>query len=418
MMKKMAVCMLMALILALPLAACNNRTSPSSSPLPEDGSNGSEQARLYPATLYIKNIDTGDFDLTQVQLECTPESKNFCMVQKIAQELNSDVRIQQVYMQGSGMVIDFAAGGPPTINLGSSQEAALLDSIAKTVLENLKDVDAVFYRVDNGPYSSGHFYFDLADAYTLSSDAPVLDEVAQQFNDAMEKATFEKLGGDYWYDLYPIQNDETAKKITQYLYKITWQAVPDTEFNSLKDADPAYLTLMTLFNTPRTMYPECFPETNPVVQNVCDLLQTTVFMREADVQETYRSLFGKTAPEFPHLNVSMFSWREGYQVYSVKSMGFGGGEVPILLSYEKNGNTVTAEVAFIYLAASSGNVFSGPGGDLIYQYDPLEEDIFKTEPFIKSITDYVTSGKEEIHSFTLQEEDGNFYLTGHHLVQK
>ena len=44
----------------------------------------------------------------------------------------------------------------PLTNVGAGFEEAILNAIAQSIADNLDDYNKVIYRVEGGPYKSGH----------------------------------------------------------------------------------------------------------------------------------------------------------------------------------------------------------------------------------------------------------------------
>jgi len=75
------------------------------------------------------------------------------------------IGVENVTTQNDTVIVSFYSDQPPLKDVGASFETAILDAIAQSLVENLKDYNKVIYRVEGGPYISGHLEFGIDEVY-------------------------------------------------------------------------------------------------------------------------------------------------------------------------------------------------------------------------------------------------------------
>lgn len=118
--------------------------------------------------LYTVNIDTGEIEaetaLVPADTKITPD----LIVEKVVESMadrSIEVGIQEVSYEGDAVIVSFYKDKAPLSEMGSVYEAAILDAIAQSLIDNLEDYNKVIYRAEGEAYISGHFEFDLNDIY-------------------------------------------------------------------------------------------------------------------------------------------------------------------------------------------------------------------------------------------------------------
>jgi cytoskeletal protein RodZ len=97
-----------------------------------------------------------------VQAEVAEDSSLGFGLEVVSQQLfgkplaESGINPNSISLEGGNLYIDFSAA-IYDIQAGVEGEDAVLESIADAYLNNLPEVQAVYYTVDGGDYSSGHF---------------------------------------------------------------------------------------------------------------------------------------------------------------------------------------------------------------------------------------------------------------------
>ncbi len=78
-----------------------------------------------------------------------------------------DLTIGDIRVDGDKATVDIQADNAfqPMGNVGSDLEAALLDCMAYSILDNFEEVNEVYYSVNGGDYSSGHNEFAKDEVY-------------------------------------------------------------------------------------------------------------------------------------------------------------------------------------------------------------------------------------------------------------
>jgi len=71
------------------------------------------------------------------------------------------VQIDSVTTENDKVIVSFKKDKAPYSDMGSGYEAAILDAIAQSLIDNLKEYKKVIYRVENKPYVSGAFEYGI-----------------------------------------------------------------------------------------------------------------------------------------------------------------------------------------------------------------------------------------------------------------
>ena len=77
-----------------------------------------------------------------------------------------DVGIEGITEDGDKVIVSFYSDKAPLFNVGSGVEAAILDSISQSLLDNLDSCKSVIFRVEGKAYESGHFAYDIDEPYS------------------------------------------------------------------------------------------------------------------------------------------------------------------------------------------------------------------------------------------------------------
>ncbi|MBH1942378.1 hypothetical protein I5677_15860 [Mobilitalea sibirica] len=75
------------------------------------------------------------------------------------------IGIESVTTEDDAVIVSFYSDQPPLMNVGAGMEAAILDAIAQSLIDNLDDYNKVIYRVEGNAYSSGHIELDINEVY-------------------------------------------------------------------------------------------------------------------------------------------------------------------------------------------------------------------------------------------------------------
>ncbi len=119
-------------------------------------------------TVYTVNVDTGDIEtvtaLVPQDSEITPELIVTTVVESM-EDQSVIIGIESVTTKKDAVIVSFYKDKAPLVNVGGGYEAAILDAIAQSLLDNLEDYSKVIYRVEGNAYESDHFEFGINDVY-------------------------------------------------------------------------------------------------------------------------------------------------------------------------------------------------------------------------------------------------------------
>jgi cytoskeletal protein RodZ len=118
--------------------------------------------------IYTINMDNGEIEpktaLIPEDKEITPELIVSTVVESMADQALT-VGVDSVTTQDDAVIVSFKSDQPPLVNVGAGIEAAILDAIAQSLTENLKDYSKVIYRVEGKAYASDHFELGINEVY-------------------------------------------------------------------------------------------------------------------------------------------------------------------------------------------------------------------------------------------------------------
>lgn len=77
-----------------------------------------------------------------------------------------EIGIYGISEREDGICVSFTKEKAPAAGVGTTVEAAILDSIAQSLLDNLDACEKVYYMIEDGPYESGHMIFEENEPYT------------------------------------------------------------------------------------------------------------------------------------------------------------------------------------------------------------------------------------------------------------
>jgi hypothetical protein len=117
--------------------------------------------------IYVVNSES-DLDtvtaLVPADSEITPQLIVDTVVESMADQ-SIVIGIESVTTQEDKVIISFYSDQPPLINVGSGLENVILDALAQSITENLEDYNKIIYRVEGGPYISGHIELGIDEVY-------------------------------------------------------------------------------------------------------------------------------------------------------------------------------------------------------------------------------------------------------------
>lgn len=90
------------------------------------------------------------------------------MVVDTLEDSGYEIGIDQVFIEGTSVIVSFQAGEEPVSGLFEEEEKAILDAIAQSLLDNLEEYNQVSYRINNGAYESDNFSYQIDYIYMKS----------------------------------------------------------------------------------------------------------------------------------------------------------------------------------------------------------------------------------------------------------
>jgi hypothetical protein len=120
--------------------------------------------------IHIYTMDPDSLEAEEVSVTVdTPEGLTPQIVVDAVEELleaqGEDIEINSVEQSENTVTVDFKGEKAPSSLVGSAEETAILDCISMSLLDNIDSCQQVVYHVDGGAYESGHYAFELNEAY-------------------------------------------------------------------------------------------------------------------------------------------------------------------------------------------------------------------------------------------------------------
>ncbi len=118
--------------------------------------------------LYTVNVDSGEIEIETALVPADTKITPDLIVEKVVESMadrSIEVGIEKVSYEGDAVIVSFYKDKAPLSEMGSGYEAAILDAIAQSLIDNLEDYKKVIYRAEGEAYTSGHFEFELNDVY-------------------------------------------------------------------------------------------------------------------------------------------------------------------------------------------------------------------------------------------------------------
>ncbi|MFU0828759.1 MAG: hypothetical protein ACFWTJ_14740 [Lachnoclostridium sp.] len=137
------------------------------------GTESSEEQTVVPAatkevSIYTINEDTNGVEsvvaLVPEDAKITPELIIELVTDSMADNL-VEVGIDKVSTQKDTVIVSFKSDQPPITNVESKLEKTILDAIAQSLVDNLKDYPKVIFRVEGKAYKSSNFSFGIDQVY-------------------------------------------------------------------------------------------------------------------------------------------------------------------------------------------------------------------------------------------------------------
>lgn len=119
-------------------------------------------------TIYSLNSDTLEKEavtvLVTVESELTPE----LIVEQVVAAMEDEgffIGINDIFINGDSVTIDYKADAAPVCNVGASVEGMILDIIGQSILDNLPQYKKIYVSIEGKAYKTGHLEFELDEVY-------------------------------------------------------------------------------------------------------------------------------------------------------------------------------------------------------------------------------------------------------------
>lgn len=119
-------------------------------------------------SVYTVDAESGDIKLVTALIPESSEITPLLIVETVLESMEDQsifVGIKDVSTKGDSVIVDFDKEKTPYKNMGSGYEAAILDAIAQSLIDNLDNYTKVIYRVDGKAYESGVFELGIDEVY-------------------------------------------------------------------------------------------------------------------------------------------------------------------------------------------------------------------------------------------------------------
>lgn len=168
---------MLMLVLCMIIIACGIRDSSSYAVQP--GGNTSESKEQSGtdyqdgnAKIQVYTMDPDSLEAEEITVEVMIEPENGLTAQTIVDTVmdlfeaqGADIGINSVEQGENTVTVDFDGEKAPVVNVGSAEETAILNCISMSLLDNLDDCQQVVFHIDGDRYESGHYGFELNEAY-------------------------------------------------------------------------------------------------------------------------------------------------------------------------------------------------------------------------------------------------------------
>ena len=235
------------------------------------------------------------------------------------------------------------------------------NSLYMTVMQNVQSIDSMQFTVDGEEGLLGGDVWEAAPLQLLENpDAAAFDAIRAQIPyPGLKGPEYLTAEESNYRDLFPqeLREDETAREIQRVLAL----AGDLGTFEAAENIDQKTAITYLLWATPYVSsdpaegdayWEELIPLAAAVSQELN--FQETWFWMKEHIEESARLLFGDSMTVVHQEPSLPYSYFEDYGVYTPPHMGGGWNIIPVILSYEEEGDTVTAQV--VYLMDSMGGL--------------------------------------------------------------
>jgi len=156
-------------------ADANDKASTSTDTIGQAGSSSPTPIQPNPT------IDLQVYTVNDATAEIEPVTALIPQDSKITAELIVDtvvesladqsifIEIDSITTENDKVIVSFVKDKAPYSDMGSGYEAAILDAIAQSLIDNLKEYKKVIYRIENKPYVSGVFEYGIDEAHLIEN---------------------------------------------------------------------------------------------------------------------------------------------------------------------------------------------------------------------------------------------------------
>lgn len=139
--------------------------------------NGTEKPTVIPAAtreinIYTINQDTLGVESVVALVPADSENTPQLIIDQVMDSLADnlvEIGVEGVSTQKDAVIVSFKSDQPPLTNVGSALEKTILDAVAQSLVDNLKDYPKVIFRVEGKAYSSVNYSFGLDQIYLDNS---------------------------------------------------------------------------------------------------------------------------------------------------------------------------------------------------------------------------------------------------------
>lgn len=117
-------------------------------------------------SIYTINDDTLESEPVTVEVdkELTAETVVEAAVKSL-EEHSLNIGIYSVTQEKDTVIVSFKADTAPAVGVGSGVEETILNCISDSLIDNLESCRNVIFRIEDGPYESGHMIFEMDEVY-------------------------------------------------------------------------------------------------------------------------------------------------------------------------------------------------------------------------------------------------------------
>ena len=119
-------------------------------------------------TVYTINAASGDVEPVTAAIpkgsKLSPELIVDTVVESLADQ-SIIIGIKDVTTKDDIVIVSFTKDNPPSKNLGSGYEGAILNAFAQSLLDNLDDYHKIIFRIDDQAYAGGAFEYGIDEVY-------------------------------------------------------------------------------------------------------------------------------------------------------------------------------------------------------------------------------------------------------------